>query len=80
MAHSEGVCADSRWPRALSKKDQCIPELQRSFVCMGQIMVRRSGKVQVGDNQVRVKSQKYSELDIGGHETCYSSGDGLEEL
>ena len=32
----------------------------------GQMMVRWSG-----DRQVRVKSQKYSELDIGGRETCY---------
>ena len=24
--------ADARWPQALSKKVQCIPELQRSFV------------------------------------------------
>ena len=31
----------------------------------GQMMVRWSGKV-----QVRVKYQKYSELDIGGRETC----------
>ena len=31
----------------------------------GQIMVRWSSEV-----QVRVKSKYYSELDIGGHETC----------
>ena len=32
----------------------------------GQMMVRWSGEV-----KVRVKSHKYSELDIGGHETCF---------
>ena len=31
----------------------------------GQMMVRWSGEV-----QMRVKTQKYSELDIGGRETC----------
>ena len=31
----------------------------------GQMMVRQSGEV-----QVRVKHQKYSELDIDGRETC----------
>ena len=36
----------------------------------GQMMVFRwSGEV-----QVRVKSQKYSELDIGGHENCLLVG------
>ena len=33
----------------------------------GQMMVRWSGKA-----QVRLKSQKYSELDIGGRETSVS--------
>ena len=33
----------------------------------GQMMVSWSGEV-----QVRVKSQKYSELDIVGHDTCHN--------
>ena len=38
-----------------------------------QMIIRGSGEV-----QMRVKSQKYSELDIGGHETCLTFG--LETL
>ena len=40
---------------------------------MVQGKVRDNGQVarlSLGDSQVRVKSQKYSELDIGGRETC----------
>ena len=33
-----------------------------------------------GDSQVRVESQKYSELDIGGRETCHHyQGQGSRE-
>ena len=35
----------------------------------GQMMVRWFGEVQI-TARFRVKSQKYSELDVGGHETC----------
>ena len=34
-------------------------------------VVRSSGEGQVSDSQVKVKSQEFAELDIGGHETCY---------
>ena len=36
----------------------------------GQIINGQVVKWSPGDSQVRVKSKKYSELDIGGPETC----------